>query len=74
MLTKHNDAELPLERRCVVKFRLKDGGVVKRIQLAIDDDLSIEFLAHHSITGVCGDQDVLRRKCVAVFEFPKSHG
>jgi hypothetical protein len=69
MLTKHNGAELPLERRCVVKFRLEDGGVVLHIQLAIDDDLTIEFLAHHSITGVRGDQGVLRRKCVAVFEF-----
>jgi len=36
MLTKHNDAELPLGRRCVVKFHLEDGGVVNRIQLATD--------------------------------------
>jgi hypothetical protein len=59
---------LPVKQRCVVKLHREDEGVVLRIQLVIDDDLSIEFVAHHSIIGVRGDQEVLRRKCVAVLE------
>jgi hypothetical protein len=39
VVIKHNDAELPFERRCVVKFHREDGGVVNRIQLVIDDEL-----------------------------------
>jgi hypothetical protein len=31
-------------------------------------NLSIELLAHHYIIGVRGDQDVLRRRCVAVLK------
>jgi hypothetical protein len=37
-LTKHNDAELPSEQRCVVKLHLEDEGVVNRIQLATNGE------------------------------------
>ena len=66
-LTKHNDAELPLERRCVVRFHLEDGGVVNRIQLMIDAALSIELLAHYSIIDEAAASRGFDRNSIAVF-------
>jgi hypothetical protein len=62
------DAKPPGRQRCVVRFHLEDGGVVLRIQLMIDADLSNELLAQYSITNERRASRGLYRGSIAVLD------
>jgi hypothetical protein len=66
MMEENKTAQCHSGNLCVVKLRLEDEGVVNQKMYWIGKHVNRATCAY-PITGVCSDQGILRRKCVAVF-------